>query len=177
MRNESVYLISKPEVQRVVQRSKCCDDGFWQLLALESQYSGLAAQNYKFPLSDGNFLYLIIEGYGAHSYSYMSFVDGPGLQKPVALNFEIPIFQFAKETFSVDRERPTEELIINPSFDTVTGKLVSWDFTGIGEVSYSITYQYNSEAIRFDLLDFKKNMIISSGVNVELKFSLDLTKE
>ena len=177
MKNDSQYLIGRTNVERVVQRSGCCDGGFWQLLALEDEYSGLSAQNYKFPLLDENFLYLIIEGYGPHSYYYMGFIDGPELQKPIALSFEIPSFEFARETFSVDRERPIEELIINPSFDPVTSKLFSWDLMGVGEASYSVTYQYNSDEVRFDILEFNKEMTTPDGVNVELKFSVDLTEK
>ena len=168
MVNDPEYLISRDEVEAVVNASECCNSDFSYLAALEYEYIGLSAENYKFHLSDGNIFYLIIEGIGPHTYSYLGFLNGNDFAKPKLLKFESPVLNLEMGELSVKRDRPIENLIVNPSFDTKTNELLSWDFVGSGERSHSIVYLYDTTIAKFTLKKFEQNITMPDRTQVDV---------
>mgnify|MGYP006094613715 CR=1 FL=1 len=168
MINDPENLISRDEVEAVVTASECCNSDFWYLAALEYEYSGLSAENYKFRLSDGNILYLIIQGIGPHTYHYLGFLDGVDFTKPKLLTFESPEVGLDMGELTVKKDRPLDELIANPSFDAKTQELLSWDFMGSGERSYGFVYLYDKNVAEFTLKKFHQNINMSDGTQVDV---------
>lgn len=166
MVNDSDRLISRNEVEKIVKDSECCN--FDYISALENEYLGLSAQNYKFDLPDGNSFYMIIEGIGAHTYHYLGFLDGDDFIKPELIAFERPVLNLELGKLSIKRDQPAEKLIANPSFDTDTLELLSWDFTGAGERSHSIVYAYDQNVAEFILKKFSNNINLPDGTQVDL---------
>lgn len=132
--NDPKYRMGLTEATNVVEHlGNCCPNSFWDGLNPDTE---LSKYNYKFPLSDGKNLYLVLDSLGAHTFWYRMILETDN-------QFELVRLAQPRELQNGGQGISVVSEIFNPTFDPNTNRLVAWDFSFAGDNMIKFIYEYN----------------------------------
>ena len=153
--NDPQFSITPTEAITFVEdKVNCCYDDYWIGLDETSSFS---SKNYKFPLSDQQTLYMVMNIFGPHTHWYRVFL------KDQSGNAKLVSFPIPQELFSAYGNKEYIDEAFNPTFDIKTKELRMWDFSHAGDNSIHITYQYN-RVDGFTLKELKQDTLVDGQV-------------
>lgn len=132
--NDPRYRVGLEEATNVVEHlGNCCPNSLWDGLNPDTE---LFKFNYKFPLSDGKNLYLVLDSLGAHTFWYRMILETDN-------HFELVRLAQPQELQNGGQGISVVSEIFNPTFNPNTNRLVAWDFSFAGDNMIKFIYEYN----------------------------------